>query len=236
MNMKMLDDIIDPQGVSFDALLSWINERIEAIRKTKFTPEIIDTFTSIELKEDFDHAFGAEGSATWRRFFIATLLADWASYERPVDRADFARLKYIMTSAYRYTRIWGCRLADGRYTPVGYTAWYPVAKFIYDGAINNLAEIDDRGIILPLRYVRPENIRYAYVFNISITAKLINTPCSIKLIRALQREGTNWPSINALAIAVAPEGQKCCQLAHFDQAGTITVQGEVETLFVRHVD
>jgi hypothetical protein len=234
MNLKMLEDVLDPGGESLDAVLDWVNGRIEAIRKTAFTPEAIETFASVELKEEFVHSFGMEASSTWRRFFLATLLADWASYEKPVDRADFARLKYIMTSAYRYTRLWGCRLADRKFTPVGYTAWYPIAKFVFDGALDNQAEIDDRGIILPLRFASAKNIRYGYVFNFSIAKELRHSSCSKKLLHSFLSDKAFASDIEALMIAVSPEGRKFAERMRFVSAGDIKVQGETETLYVRH--
>ncbi|MFA5040067.1 MAG: hypothetical protein WC464_00335 [Bdellovibrionales bacterium] len=234
MNLNMLDDIPDPEGLSFDKLTGWLNERIDVIRKTPFTPEIAKTFTSVEFKDTSDHPLGIEASSAWRRFFLATLLADWASYDKPVDRADYARLKYIMTSAYRYTRLWGCRLPDGKFTPLGYTAWYPVAKFVFEGVLNNSADVDDRGIILPLRNATPENTRYGYVFNISIAKELFNTPYSQRLGLAFKSDLENLPKLGFLAITVDPDdAQRLCSLGNFVHTGDVLIQGAREALYVR---
>ncbi len=234
MNLGLLDDIPDPQGESFNGLLNWVEKRIEAVRHTKFSPQILDTFAPIELDETFSHPFGPEGSATWRKFFLATLLADWTNYEKPADRADWGRLKFIMTSAYRTTRVWGCRLADGKFTPVAYTSWYPVAKFVFEGALRNPAEINDRGIFMPLRFAKPADIRHGYVFNISIAKEFFNTPCSQKLGLAFKTDLEALPHAGFLAIAVDPEDSKrLFQLGNFTPAGSLSIQGEDEALYVR---
>jgi hypothetical protein len=233
MNPTLLNDIPDPQEETFDALLGWINGRIAAIRRAAATPAVLKTFASITLDNVPDHPCGVEGSSEWRKFFLATLLADWASYDKPADRADFARLKYVMTSAYPFTRVWGCRLPDGTFAPVGYSAWYPVSKFVFDGILKNPGDVDDRGAILPARFTKAKNIRYAYVFNISIAKELQNTPLSQKMIRALLKDGKEHPDMGLLMITVSPEGRRFSELAGFAKAGKITVQGETETLYAR---
>lgn len=233
MNLSMLDDILDPQGHTPDEILNWVNERIAAIRDTAFTPEITSTFESLEFQEDIKHPLGPESSATWRRFFMATLLADWASYDHQVDRADFSRLKYIMATAYRYTRLWFCRLSDGKYTPVGYSAWYPIQKFVFDSVLAHPESIDDRAVLMPHRSVDKKQIKYAYVFNISVIVELLNTRYSQKVIRAFRRDGQGLEHVPMLAIAVASAGIKFSRVGNFKPAGTFTIQGEQETLFVR---
>ncbi len=233
MSVNILTDVPDPQDHGLDATMHWLNSRIDAVRHTKFTPEIIATFAPIELLTDFSHPCGPEAFAEWRRFFLATLLADWCSYDTPVDRVDFARLKYIMTSAYRYTRLWCCRFPDGQMTPVGYSAWYPIAKFVYDGILQNAAEVNDRGMIMPLRYVEQKDMRYTYVFNASIAKELRNTHCSRRLVRALQRDNLRLGHAHVLAATVAEDGQRLSRIAKLASAGDITVQGMRETLYVR---
>ena len=231
--MTLLSDIPDMQGESLDAIMTWTDGRLAALEATVFTPDVNATFAPVELPGDFAHPCGAEGFPEWRRFFLATLLADWACYERPVDRVDFPRLKYIMSSSHRYFRLWCCRLPDGQVTPVGYSAWYPIAKFIHDGVLHNHEDIDDRGAFLPLRFVKPNDIRYGYVFNISIVRQLRNTPFSARMIRAFQRDGARFSHVSGMAVTVDEAGRKFSRIGQFSQLGDITVQGESEGLFVR---
>ncbi len=231
MNPNPLNDILDPEAQSFERVLSWINDRIKTIRATDFTPEIQNTFTPVEFQETLSNPMGPETSPAWRRFFLAALVADWACYDNEVDRADYSRMKYVMASAYRTTRVWFCKLSDGAYAPVGYTCWYPIPKFIFEGSVKNPRDIDDRGIFMPSRFTEPENIRYAYVFDISIISQLLNTPCSKKLALSMKRE--DRPGLGAISIAVGEQGHKFLQMAGFASAGDIKVQGEKETLYVR---
>jgi hypothetical protein len=229
----MFETFPDPEATSPQALEEWVNSRIALLQRTVFTPEVKATFQSYELKDCPSHAFGSEASSDWRRFFLATLLADWACYDQTADRADYARLKYIMTSAYRYFRVWCCRLPDGNLVPVGYTGWYPIAKFVFEGLSKYQTQIDDRGIVMPLRYAPPEDIRYAYAFNVSVIKPLRNTLCSRRMIRAYQKDAKSLGSAGIAAITVGPDGVKFSKLAQLTDRGTVIVQGEKETLFLK---
>ena len=231
--MSFLDDIPDMQGLAFDQIAAWVNSRIEAIETTYFTPEIIHSFAPVELTQAPEHPYGPEASLAWRRFFLATLLADWACYDKPVDRIDVPRLKYILSSAHPYFRLWCCRLADGLMTPVGYSACYPISRFVYNGLLDNADEITDRGAFLPLRFARPEDVRYGYVLNVSIVKPLRNTFCGTRLVRTLQRDGQRFKHVNAVTVTVDEAGNRLSRMSHFTQLGNVTIQGHAEGLFVR---
>ena len=231
--MDFLADIPDMQNGSYGDTLAWLNGRMAALEAGDFTQNVTDTFAPMELPGEYTHPLGPEASPEWRRFLLATLLADWACYDKPVDRVDFPRLKYIMTSAHRYFRVWFCRLPDGQMTPVGYSAWYPIAKFVYDGVLANPEGVDDRGAFLPLRFVTPGDIQYIYVLNISIVKGLRNTVFSRRMIRAFQADALRQKQARIIAVTVDEAGRKFSRIEDFSHTGDITVQGESEGLFIR---
>ena len=231
--VSFLSDIIDPQDHSFAQLKDWIDARLATIAAADPSPDMIASFVPIELTQTVTSDFGTEASPEWRRFFLATLLADWACYDAPVDRVDFARLKYIMTSSSQYFRLWCATLADGTMMPVGYSAWYPIAKFVYDGVMAAHEEIDDRGAFMPLRFIAPEDARYGYAFNISVIKQLRNTVCSRRIIRAYQRDSARLNHVGGFAVTVDVPGRKMSRMSGLDHHGDITVQGSTEGLFVR---
>lgn len=226
-----MDKFLDPHTLSYDELAEWVERKVVELNKLSFTPQLLATFQPYELTDVAEHPLGPEGVAEWRRFFLAALVADWACYTTPVDRADYARLKYIMTSAYRYFRLWCCRSADGELLPVGYSAWYPIAPFVFESLRNDPSQIDDRGVFMPLRFVKPKDVSCAYAFNISIIQPLQNTICAQRMIRAYKRDGQK-AGLNIAAITVSPEGTKFSTLGNLHAAGVVTVQGESETLFL----
>lgn len=233
MSLSILDDIVDPQHESYEKLLVWINQRLDSIRSNDFSSDDVEACSAVELREDFTGCFGPEGHSVWRRFFLAVLMADWACYEAEVNRADFARLKYIMTSSYKYFRLWMCRLTDGTMAPVGYTAWYPISKAAYECAMNVNADINDRGMFMPLRFANEECIHYAYAFNVSIIKQLRNTKCSSRLVRAYQKDGKAFKHIGAVAVTVDEPGKKFSRIGGFARVRDISVMGEIESIFVR---
>jgi hypothetical protein len=138
-----------------------------------------------------------------------------------------------MASSYRFFRLWCCRLPDGQMTPVGYSGWYPIAKYLYDALLDNSDQINDRGAFLPLRFVDDKDIEYAYAFNISIAKPLRNSSCSHRMIRAYQHDAARMRKVNAIAVTVDESGQRISRMADFQQLGAIEVLGHAEGLFVR---
>ena len=111
-----------------------------------------------------------------------------------------------MSSSSRYFRLWCCRLADGKVTPVGYSAGYPIPKYVFESALENTGSIDDRGAFVPQRFVEPENMRYGYIINVSIVRQLRNTICSQRMMRAMQRDGKRFAHVSFLAVTVDETG------------------------------
>jgi hypothetical protein len=231
--MTFLDDIPDMQGMDFPALDAWVGKTMAAIQGADYSLEVMKSFTPVELAHVPENPYGPEASADWRRFFLATLLADWVCYDHPFDRIDFPRLQYIMSSAWQHFRLWCCTLPDGRTLPVAYSAWYPISRFIYDGLLDNADQITDRGAFLPLRYVEAKDIRYGYALNVSIVKPLRNTFCSTRLIRSYQRDALRLKHINAVTITVDEAGKRISRMSDFTHLGDVTIQGHAESLFVR---
>ncbi|MFZ4762906.1 MAG: hypothetical protein ACOYK8_08845 [Alphaproteobacteria bacterium] len=231
MEVDCLRDIPDPQMMGFAELTAWIDDSLSIIRANDFSSQSMAGFVPYQLQEEINHVCGAEGSARWRRFFLAVLLADWACYEQPVDRVDYARLKYIMSSAYRYMRLWCCPMGNGQILPVGYSGGYPIAPFLYEKLCNDQTALDDRGVFLPSRFVKPENVQCLYAFNISIVPPLRNTIYSQRVIRAYKKDAAQFKNAQIMAITVDVAGQKLAKFTQLKHIADIEVQGHREGLF-----
>lgn len=229
----VLNAVPDMQFMNAPDVQAWICTHIDVLRRTKFESENIESFSSFELNDDFSGEGGPEVSAQWRKFFLAVLLADWACYEREVDRADCERLKSVMKDAYRYMRLWHCAMPDGSLMPVGYSGWYPIAQSVYENVLKHYAELHDRGVFVPQRVEAIHDVRYAYVFNISIIEPLRNTVCSRRMIQAFQQDAEALTQAKLMAVTVDEAGAKFSRLAGFSLVGQLTVQGEKESLYVR---
>ena len=231
--MAFLDNIPDMQDQSSESILDWVKDCFFMLTSADFTPDVMKTFAPVELPAPDPHPLGPEASVDWRRFCLGVLLADWACYADPFDRIDLPRLKYILSSASQYFRLWVCTLPDGRTLPVGYSAWYPISKFIYDRLLDNTDEINDRGAFLPLRFRALEDVRYGYALNVSIVEPLRNTFCSTRLVRSYQRDALRLKHVNAVTLTVDEAGSRISRLCQFTELGNIDVQGHAEGLFLR---
>lgn len=233
MTNDFLKTFTDPHNLSGGALKTWCDEVLALLQGASYTPEVIGSFAPCTLDRMPLGPFGGEASAEWRRFFWGTLLADWACYEKPVDRIDYERLRYIMSSAYPHFRLWTCRMPNGMTLPVGYSGWYPIARFVFDALCGEPDQIDDRGVFLPLRSAVVKPLQHIYVLNASIIAPLRNTVCAGRMVHALRQDLRQHRHANIAAIVVAEEGRRMAALVGLKQAGKVTVHGESEALFVR---
>jgi hypothetical protein len=227
----LLRNIPDPRGIGFDSLAAWLDERMAKLKKVHFSEGFLKSFAPFEWKEPCALPFGVEASPVWRRLFLATLLADWACYDRAASRVDFARLKYVLSTAYPFARVWFGKLSDGTLAPVGYSLAYPLSKFVYEAARRTPETIRDRGVFLPARGVKNDEIKYAYAFNISVIEPLRGTVCSQRMIRALQKDAAPFDLKGLMAVTVDAAGRKFSRLAGMDKIAELTIGGEKEGLY-----
>jgi len=225
--------IPDPAEMSFDQLERWLAAGIDKACAVDASDVQGGAFTSFQMDTLPDYACGPEADPMWRRYFLALLLADWASYERPVDRIDYARLKYILTSAYPWFRLYFVQTKTAL-VPVGYAAWYPLSRFVFEATKDGDAEIDDRGAFLPLRTARKgAKYDHAYVLNVSIIKNLRNTRCAVRMLLDLHRDAMAQEQAGLMAITVDEAGSRFSRFVGMDLVGRIRVQGEMENLYVR---
>lgn len=225
--------IPDPAEMSFAELERWLAASIDQSCAIDVQDAQGDAFTSFQMEPLPDYACGPEADPMWRRYFLAILLADWASYERPVDRIDYARLKYILTSAYPWFRLYFVRTKNAL-VPVGYAAWYPLSRFVFDATKEGEAEIDDRGAFLPLRTARKgDKYDHVYILNVSIIKNLRNTPCAVRMLLDLHRDAMAQEQAGLMAITVDEAGSRFSCFVGMDLVSRIKVQGEMENLYVR---
>lgn len=233
MTSDFLQTFTDPHSLSDLTLKRWVEDKLALLRNATYGADVTGSFTSCTLDTLPDDAYGAEASPAWRRFFLGVLLADWACYEKPVDRIDVTRLKYIMSSAYQYFRLWTCRLPNGEVLPVGYTGWYPVAADVFENLVNDPTQIADRGAFVPLRGGATSTPSHLYMLNASIIVPLRNTLCAHRMSQALRVEWRQMRHAHVAAITVADEGNQLAEMSGLRKICNITVQGDVESLFVR---
>jgi hypothetical protein len=168
-------------------------------------------------------------SAPWRRFALAALLADWASYRRPRDRVDFPRLLHVLWHFPRGFRVWLGRLGQD-WLPVGYTGWYPIAPELFRRLSADPASIGHRGAIVSLPEIDPAGA-YAYLFNYSIVPPLRHTAHSASLIKALAQDIAGLNLAGAAAITLSADGARIAERFGLSHVADISVDAETEAVY-----
>jgi hypothetical protein len=232
---SLLNDV--PDIGNPDLARSWIEARLAAIASAIFDEPVTRTFAAITAPDpdSFEPMLGAYSSPQWRRFALAAFLADWACYDKPADRADFARLLYVLACFPAGFRVWMCRLPDGQYTPVGYTGWYPVPPRAFDIAYTNPETITHRGFMGPLRALQPEG-NYLYLFNASIVPQLRpGTAQSRLLMQSYAADMAPVKKLGMAAVTVSEDGARVSGRFGLKYVGEMMFEDEPEQVFaVRH--
>lgn len=224
----------DPNLLTVDELLSWVESKVRYLHQAVYDKNTIEGCYSEEWHNWQEEGVPiGEASASWRRFFVATLLADWACYDKSIDRADVPRLRSVLLSAYRFFRLWFCLFPDGERLPVGYSGWYPISSDLFERLKSNPSLITDRGAFKPLDVSTGEAVKYAYGFNVSIIKPLQNTLVSRRLLRAYCKDAFKLGDVGIAAITVGDAGSRFSELLKLRPSAKLVVEGDVEELFLR---
>ena len=210
---------------------TWINARLRALAKESFSPSVRATFTSVTPTVHSDPTFGPYASSEWRKFALATFLADWATYDAPADRADFPRFLYVAGTFPAGFRLWMCRLDDGLYTPVGYTGWYAVSKSIFDLLAARPETITHRGFMAPLPRLDPGG-SFIYLFNASIVPQLRNQSDQSRLLmKQFADDLAEIPKKGLASVTVSQDGARFSSRFGMCHTGELIVDGSSEHIY-----
>jgi hypothetical protein len=223
----------DPKRVT-----GWIEARLATLASAVFDEEVRNTFVALTVPDaaSTGSVLGAYASPQWWRLAVAALLADWACYEKPADRADFARLVYVLACFPAGFRVWMCRLPDGLYTPVGYTAWYPIVPEVFDFALSKPESITHRGFMMPLRALQAGG-SYLYLFNVSIVPRLRGATAQSRLL--MQLYAADLAAVKKLgmaAVTVSEDGARLSRRFGLAQVGLMMFEDEPEAVFAVRYD
>lgn len=144
----------------------------------------------------------------FRRWVVAVLVADWATYPLPEDRVDLVRLLLVMQGFPQGFRLWLAHTNDG-FVPVGYTGWYPIPEAHLLALDAGQPPPADR-LFLPLPELPAEN-RAVYLFNYGIVPQLKGTPYAQQLMRAYAEDLQRLGPTGLAALVVSPDGQRVAE-------------------------
>lgn len=218
----LLQDAIDFEH--WDGWRERVTEYVELARAA--TPASAIEFRSVSggtLAEDGVECWELE---SWRRFVASALIADWATYERVTDQADLVRLLFVMSRFPAGFRVWFARGPE-KWSPVGYTAWYPFEETYFARMESGVPSLLDR-MVVPLRTL--EASRFLYLFNFSIVSGLRGTEYARLLMRSFVDELRTANPSGLAAIAVSSDGVRISERFGMRQTGQFLLDGDKELI------
>lgn len=227
---KLLNSV--PDFTSWDEAALWLEEgmRIAA----EFNPQVVlkAPFLTLEWSDISEKAasrLGLYSSLKWRKFVLATFLADLISYTNPDYQVSFERLLFVMHAFPQGFRIWWIELSNHTWFPVGYTGWFPMFESMYLLFKNNPEKLKDRTVVPSTS--KAINRPYLYLFNFSVISALKKSPLSNLLMKKFVHDINEQRAAGLACITVSGDGARIAM--RFKMSMTGYLEGGIEGVYVR---
>jgi hypothetical protein len=179
----------------------------------------------------------ANATADARRLFTQqALIADWACYTKPANRFDAPRMARTIENFPQGFRIYCAALGDGTRLPVGYTAWFPIAREVFYRLHDAPQTITHRGQVAVALPTLQSSNNYLYVVNYSVIDSLHKTAHTGVMLRAMAREMRAVPCGGLAAICVSESGVRIAEKFGMKYRGDMTHEGEVEGVYTLQLE
>jgi hypothetical protein len=167
--------------------------------------------------------FGLLSAVSFRKFVLATYLADLVSYSNPIDQVSFDRLLFVMQSFPQGFRTWWMKHESGSWWPVGYTGWYPMLKTAFEAFKHESHRLTSRMVV-------PANSSYLYLFNFSAsqTQKSLTVPLMTQFIADIKAQNPKGMA----CITVSDDGIRIAKRLGMVQTGTFSIENSPEGVFL----
>lgn len=179
----------------------WAEKQVRALHNATISPQQRDSFVALSPADI--HPFN---ESSRQQFINATLLADWACYAAPEDRAEYPRMRDVITTFPQGFRVWFCRMPDNTHRPVAYTGWYPLPEETFNKAHDRPQNIKHRKELWPQNALSPGG-DYIWIFNYSILKQLRKSEQSRKMLQTCAAD-INAIKPRGLVTAVISEESK----------------------------
>jgi len=213
--LQLLDYV--PDFSCWEEAASWIKKGQDLVVNKS------DNIASLEWKECQEKGafpFGLYSSKNWRKFALATFLADLVSYPTPSDQVNFDRLLFVMHAFPEGFRVWWIE-QEGIWWPVGYTGWYPMLETTFKLFEKESEKIKNRMVVPNLSTDQPKPL---YLFNFSVIPSLKKSSLSRQLMKKYVEDINAQNASGLTCITVSPEGQHVAR--RFGMSLTGHVDGE----------
>ncbi len=228
---KISEDVLKdvPDFTSWQEADSWLKQGQLAARA--WSPDVLADakITSLQINETAAFPFGLYASEKWRKFVLATFLADLICYSNPVDQVSFERLIFVMHSFPQGFRTWWIKLPNQPWWPVGYTGWYPMLETAFEAFKNNPDKLTSRMVVpTHLNKTRP----LLYLFNSSVAPQLKQKILTKPLMSMFAQDISQQNPKGLACITVSEDGSRIAKRFGMSCTGSLTIDGCAEGVFV----
>lgn len=236
--MKTAHNLLNtiPDFVNWEEAILWMQEGQQLA--AQLTPQDafdaeIQSLEWRDIEQKGESPFGLFASENWRKFVLATFLADIVSYQNPSDQVNFDRLLYVMHCFPQGFRTWWIKFANGTWWPVGYTGWYPMLDTMYDLFEQNPGKLKDRMVVPNVSSV--ETSPYIYLFNYSVAPPLKESGLSSMLMKCCVQDVTAQNAKGLACITVSEDGVRIAQRFGMQCSGYLNLSGNPEGIYTLRI-
>lgn len=181
---------------------------------------------SATLADRSASCFGLYASAEWRKFAMATFLADLLSYRHPVDQVSFDRLLFVIHAFSEGFRVWWVKFSE-IWWPVGYSGWYPMLEGHFE-LFQKQPHLLKNRMVVPA----PTSRDYLYFFNYSVMPSLKKSDLSKALMRHFVQDIQQLFPKGMACITVSEEGAQIATRFGMQCTGQLIIDGCAEGVWV----
>jgi len=228
--IHLLDNV--PDFCNWTEARRYLLEGQERLRR-EFQPEEIASLGWSDITAKHEAPFGYYSCAIWRKFVLATFLADLVSYEMPVDQVNFARMLFVMHAFPTGFRTWWVKLPTGKWWPVGYSGWYPMLENHFELFEKYPQKLLDR-MVVPKSFDPPKR-PYLYLFNYSVQPSLKKSCLSRALMKQYVEEVHLVRPQGLACITVSEEGASVAKRFGMSCSGYLELEGVKEGVYTGRI-
>jgi len=229
--VKVSDELLKavPDFTSWQEAAIWLQQGQLAAKQWTSDVLVDAQITSLQINERTEFPFGLYASEKWRKFVLATFLADLICYSNPVDQVSFERLIFVMHSFSQGFRTWWIKLPNQNWWPVGYTGWYPMLETAFETFKNNPEKLTSR-MVVPTQLNKEKPL--LYLFNCSVAPQLKQKILTKPLMSAFAQDISKQNPKALACITVSDDGSRVAKRFGMTCRGYLTIDGCAEGVFV----
>lgn len=229
---KLLDQV--PDCTDWGAAQKWLEEGKNIASKFSAKDVKEGFVTSMEWGQIQTHSveknpFGLYPIQNWRKFVLATFLADLVSYSAPVDQVSFDRLLFVMHAFPQGFRVWWLNQPGGHDWPIGYSGWFPMREMFFDVFEKDPGKLRDRFVIPDVASVTRNP--FIYLFNYSVIPFFKKTSLSKALMKQYAHDVISHKPAGLACITVSEDGARVASRFGMTFSGHLEIGSSKEGVY-----